>query len=94
MEQWHSVANRLRTGHRGASLRITKCQIGIATATRSGVATEIAKAGLLGELGNSFLVIAEREEAVVDDPPWLVWSERLTKNSALCSITTLENDRR
>ena len=56
------------------------------------VATEITKAGLLGELGNSFLVVAEREESVVDDPPWLVWSERVTKNSALSSITTLEND--
>ena len=55
------------------------------------VATEITKAGLLGELGNSFLVVAARQESVLADPPWLVWSERVTKNTALSSITTLEN---
>jgi hypothetical protein len=54
------------------------------------VAAEVAKAGLLGELSNSFLVIAGKE-TVVDYPPWLVWSERLTKNSQLCSATTLED---
>jgi SAM-dependent methyltransferase len=55
------------------------------------VASEVAKAGLLGELSNSFLVIAGKDKTVVDHIPWLVWSERLTRNAPLCSTTTLEH---
>jgi SAM-dependent methyltransferase len=54
------------------------------------VAAEIAKAGLIGELSNSFLVIAGKN-AEIDYPSWLVWSERLTRNPHLCSTTTLES---
>ncbi|MBI4525721.1 MAG: class I SAM-dependent methyltransferase [Deltaproteobacteria bacterium] len=54
------------------------------------VTCEVNKAGLLGELSNSFLVIASRRESASLQSPWLVWSERLTKNKALCSTTTLE----
>jgi len=57
---------------------------------QSLIANEIAKAGLLAELSNSFLVIAGKKDSAVDDPPWLVWSERLARNMALSSTTTLE----
>ena len=55
------------------------------------VTCEVCKAGLLGELGNSFLVIASRQDPIAVQPNWLVWSERLTKNVTLNSTTTLEN---
>jgi hypothetical protein len=57
---------------------------------QSLIANEVAKAGLLAELSNSFLVIAGKKDSTVDGPPWLVWSERLARNMALSSTTTLE----
>jgi O-antigen biosynthesis protein len=60
-------------------------------ANQALVTCEVSKAGLLGELGNSFLVIASRQDPIAVQPNWLVWSERLTKNVTLNSTTTLEN---
>jgi SAM-dependent methyltransferase len=57
---------------------------------QSLIANEVARAGLLAELSNSFLVIAGKKNLTIDGPPWLVWSERLTRNMALSSTTTLE----
>jgi SAM-dependent methyltransferase len=54
------------------------------------MATEIAKAGLLNELSNSFLVIAGKEAGSVDKMSWVVWSERFAQNMPLSSKTTLE----
>jgi hypothetical protein len=55
------------------------------------VTCEVSKAGLLGELANSFLVIGSKHDLNIPQPNWLVWSERLTKNVTLNSTTTLEN---
>jgi protein-L-isoaspartate O-methyltransferase len=54
------------------------------------VAAEITKAGLLGELSNSFLVLAGKSDSAEISLPWLAWSERLTRNTGLCSTATLE----
>jgi hypothetical protein len=51
---------------------------------------ELAKAGLLGELSNSFLLLASRREAGLLNWPWLVWSERPAQKRELYSVTTLE----
>ena len=60
-------------------------------ANQALVTCEVTKAGLLGELANSFLVIGSKQDLNIPQPNWLVWSERLTKNVALNSVTTLEN---
>jgi SAM-dependent methyltransferase len=52
---------------------------------------ELAKAGLLGELSNSFLLLASRREAGFVNWPWLVWSERPAQNREFYSLTTLEH---
>ena len=57
---------------------------------QSLILSEIGKAGLLGELSNSFLVLAARKEAELPDFSWLVWSERPTESRKLYSLTTLE----
>lgn len=58
---------------------------------RGLIACEIAKAGLLGELANSFLILASRRESALPKQSWMVWSERLARRPAFCSVTTLEN---
>ena len=57
---------------------------------RGLITCEIAKAGLLGELANSFLILASRRESALPKQSWMVWSERLASSRALCSVTTLE----
>ena len=54
------------------------------------ISCEVAKAGLLNELSNSFLVLASRQWSALPDQPWVVWSERLTRNSRLRCMTMLE----
>ena len=58
---------------------------------RGLITSEIAKAGLLGELANSFLILASRQASGLPEQSWLVWSERLARHRGLCSVTTLEN---
>jgi SAM-dependent methyltransferase len=50
---------------------------------RALITCEVAKAGLLGELANSFLILASRRESSLPTQPWMVWSERLARNRAL-----------
>ena len=57
---------------------------------QSLILSEVGKAGLLGELSNSFLALAARQEADLPDFSWLVWSERPTESQSLYSLTTLE----
>jgi Trans-aconitate methyltransferase len=54
------------------------------------MANEIAKAGLLNELSNSFLVVAGKQSGSVNEMSWVVWSERVAQNMPLISRTTLE----
>jgi SAM-dependent methyltransferase len=54
------------------------------------ISCEVVKAGLLSELSNSFLVLASRQLSALPDQPWVVWSERLTRNSRLRCMTMLE----
>ena len=60
-------------------------------ANQALVSCEVSKAGLLGELSNSFLVIASKQTSSSIQSNWLVWSERPVKNVVLNSTTTLEN---
>jgi hypothetical protein len=57
---------------------------------QSLITCEVGKAGLLGILSNSFLVLASRREGYLPNMPWAVRSERLTENRSLSSTTTLE----
>jgi hypothetical protein len=57
---------------------------------QSLITSEIAKAGLLAELSNSFLVVAAKTASAIDCPPWLVWSERLARNLTVNCVTTLQ----
>jgi len=54
------------------------------------ITAEIAKAGLLGQLSNSFLMLAGKTDSAMLTPPWLVWSEHLARNMSVNSVTTLE----
>ena len=54
------------------------------------IVSEIAKAGLLGELSNSFLIMACARHSDLPSLPWIVWSERLTRHKKFTSETKLE----
>jgi SAM-dependent methyltransferase len=55
------------------------------------ITSELTKAGLLGELSNSFLVMACARKSSLPDIPWIVWSERLTRHKLFTSQTRLEH---
>ena len=54
------------------------------------ITSEITKAGLLGDLSNSFLVTASARESSLPKIPWIVWSERLTRHKRFSSQIKLE----
>jgi SAM-dependent methyltransferase len=54
------------------------------------ITSEVTKAGLLGELSNSLLVMAAVRDSSLPCLPWVVWSERLARREIYSSHTTLE----
>lgn len=54
------------------------------------IMSEVTKAGLLGELSNSLLVMAAVRDSSLPCLPWVVWSERLARRQIYHSQTTLE----